>query len=233
VVPAPDDDVDAGPELARVAAAHGSDRAFRDRIAAGPVDFRYDRTLPDGRVIHHRWASRGADVYVEVSGEGIPSSRTRIVGGKAELAVGDGGWVAQDLDRTREIVEALGPLEVLPLVLAVGPTVASRREFAEMEVAGAGEPSGGPTVTLSFGGDATTGPIELDVGRDDHLIRRVRFDEDAVVREYAEYRSVGSAKVPFAVTVVRRDGRTESRDQIRIQAFELGGTLPAAWFSTR
>jgi hypothetical protein len=197
------------------------------QVQSGPVRFEYRRTLPDGRVLQHRWAAQGGALYVEVWGD-APGRKLRIAGEHAELSVEGGAFTRQSGKLSRTVAESLGPSKVIPVVLGLRSALETRREFQSMVVAGKGQQGGAQTVLLRFGGDATSGPIELEVGVSDHLVRRVSFDDGARIYELADYREVAGAFLPFAITERRGE---EIVDRVQIDQLEVGGVLPPEWFT--
>lgn len=222
--------VDAAPVLERVVEALGGDEGVLLAARKGPVRFEFERTLPDGRVVGHTWAARGDALYLEVDAVSgaVRPSRTLVNARGAWLSVDGGPWQPQDADKTRELVEQLGPDEVLPLVLSMAVAVDTRREFERMALIGEGDDDGVPVQVLRFEGDATSGALEIEVGDKDHLLRRVRFDEDQVEHVYEGWRRFGKLQIPERVTT-SRDGTTI--DTVKIQALDLAPNLPDAWFA--
>jgi hypothetical protein len=219
-IPKPEpEEEDASGELLAVAAAHGVTPGL---LASGPVLFEYRRTLPDGRVLQHRWATQGGVIYVDVWGD-VPRRVLRVSQERAELSVEGGAFSRQSAKLARSVAESLGPAEVIPVVLGLQSALETRREFQSMVVAGKGE-----TVLLRFGGDATSGPIELEVGAGDHLVRRVSFDDGARIYELSDYREVAGAFLPFSITERRAE---EIADRVQIDKLQLGGTLASEWFT--
>lgn len=233
--PAPGpDDVDA--LFASVIAAHGTREPVADAIRRGPTRFEFRRTLPDGRVIDHVWGNQPGDaVYAEISGSGgaVRPSRTKIASGRASMSVNGEAWRAQDVPRTQAVLDDLSPMEVIPFVLDVEAVIGARREFEQMAITGAGDVDGVDTVVVRFGGDTTSGAIELEIGRKDHLVRRINLDDGGLVRDFGDYRAVkvrdGSVSVPYAI-VTLRDG--VEVDRVAVKTFEVGGALPPAWFAS-
>jgi hypothetical protein len=219
--PEPEEE-DASEELVEVAAAHGVAPELLAQVQSGPVRFEYRRTLPDGRVLQHLWAAQGGRIYVEVGG-GVTSRRLRIAGDRAELSVEGAAFSRQSGKLSRSVADSLGPSKVIPVVLGLRSALETRREFQSMIVVSKGE-----TVLLRFGGDATSGPIELEVGAKDHLVRRVSFDDGARIYELADYREVAGAFLPFAITERRGE---EIVDRVQIDKLEVGGALPGEWFT--
>jgi hypothetical protein len=234
---ASDEPLDVEPILEAVARAHGTGHETVAALEAGPVLLRYRRQLADGRVVRHVWARGQGGTYVEVApgegSQGIRASRTRIVSGVASLSVDGGPWQVQDAAKGAALVDALGPFELLPLTLAVGAVLEERPEFERMTVvAGAGA-----RTVLRYGGDATTGSLELEVD-EARRIRRVSFDEPfrgappkgSVVRHLDDYRPIvglPGAIVPWRIVTERG----ERLDRVEIDAFEVGAELPSSWFA--
>ncbi|MCB9684551.1 MAG: hypothetical protein H6735_05900 [Alphaproteobacteria bacterium] len=190
----------------------------------------YRRTLPDGRVADHTWATDGnGAVYVQiekVEGDVVPS-RILLSGGKAWLSVAGGAWAEQNEEKARMLVDALGPTEVLPLLLQLGDAVATRREFERMVVLGAGTFDGAPTRRLGYAGDATTQPIEVELTQDARPVR-IRFGEgdQTVVHEFRDYGNDKGRRLPGRITTVR-GGAT---DVVEIDKLDPAASLPAEWF---
>lgn len=226
---APAAPADAAPLLEAAIAAHGVTPGTLAAVRTGPVRLEYRRRLPDGRVLDHVWAARDGALYAEVRPvEGTArASRTLVTADGAWLSVDGGPWTPQNPDKTRATLEQLGPAGVVPVVLALAAAVESRREFERMVPAGSGDADGVATEILRFAGDAISDPIELEVGRGDHLLRRVRFD-GGVVHELSGYRKGGPPGVPATVSTLR-DGKVA--DTVEITLLDLKPTLPDAWFA--
>ncbi|MEZ4236008.1 MAG: hypothetical protein R3F59_07550 [Myxococcota bacterium] len=218
-------DEDPEPLLAQIAHAHGTGADTLAALAAQPVLLRYRRILPDGRVVRHVWASSGGRSRVEIVPEGgaagIRPSVTVAVPGKAWLSVDGGPFAPQDPEKARLAIAALGPQELLPLVLAVGQAFEERGEFARMALVAPD--------TLRYGGDSTTGAIALHLDRE-HRIRGIELDDGAVARQLDDYRplqGVAGAVVPFRIATARGD----RVDRVELEAFEVGAELPESWFA--
>lgn len=220
------DPKEAAKQLAQVVAAHGAGAAFRASLAKGPVRFEYRRTLPDGRVASHRWGKLGGEIYVEVSGD-VPARKLKVSRDRAELSVGGAPFAGQRPEAAMAIVSSLGPAEVIPVILGLEEAVANRREFQEMAITGAGEIGGVETILLGFGGDGTSGAIDLEIGAKDHLLRKVTFDGGARAYELSDHRAVSGAMLPFSV-VERREGEIVGR--VQIDLFQVGISPPSEWF---
>lgn len=196
----------------------------------GSLLLAYRRTLPDGRVADHTWAADGTGrVYVQiekVEGDVVPS-RILLAGGKAWLSVNGGPWQEQNEEKARMLVDALGPTEVLPLLLQLGDAVATRREFERMVVVGQGTFDGAPTRRLGYAGDTTTQPIEVELAADARPVR-VRFGEGdlAVIHEFRDYGNDKGRHLPGRITTVR-GGAT---DVVEIDKLDPAASLPAEWF---
>ena len=130
--------------LDRATDAHGIDRDTLTQWMEGPSQLVYRRTLPDGMVVEHTWATRNGMTLVDVApvqGQGRPS-RLFINDRGAWLSVGGGQWAAQDPERARIVAADLGPAAVVPLVFALGQAMETRREFTRIQHAGEGEVGG-------------------------------------------------------------------------------------------
>lgn len=221
---------DATPVLEAMIEALGSDESVLRAVRGGPVRFEFDRELPDGRVVGHTWAARGDALYLEIRAVAgaVKPSRTVVNARGAWLSVDGGPWVAQDAEKTRELLEHLGPDEILPLVMSLAVAVETRREFERMGLVGEGDDEGVPVQVLRFEGDATSGPLEIEIGLRDHLLRRVRFDEGEVEHVYEGWRRFGKLQIPERLTSHRGGAMT---DAVEIRALDLAPNLPDAWFA--
>jgi hypothetical protein len=220
---------EATPFLDAAVAAIGIDAAAFEHARSGPIRLDFRRTLADGRTIDHTWAARDGALYLEIeplAGAAV-ASRTIVNGAEAWLSVGGGAWSSQNAERARATVEALGPVEVVPVVLALAAAVGTRREFERMLVAGSGEADGVATDVLRFAGDAVSAPLELEVGVEDHYIRRVRFGDD-VLYELSGWRRSGGVALPSTIRALR-DGH--ATDTVEITRLDLDPELPDAWFA--
>lgn len=224
-------EVVAGPEaddvLARAVAAMGDTGPLLSALRDGKVMFAYRRTLADGRVVDHTWAASGSALYLEVEPvEGaVVASRLKVVGDSAWMQVDGGEWAVQNLEKVRSTIEATGPVEVVPLVWMLATAVESRREFERMTVAGKGTFDGEATTILSYGGDAVTGALTLEVG-EDGLPRRVRFGEGAAVHEFRSWTREKGVSIPREI-VTTRQGRPS--DTVVIDVLDTSANLPADW----
>lgn len=221
---------EAGRALVRaVLDAHGSGPSLFEQARRGPVRFVYRRTLADGMVVDHTWEARDGAVYCRadvVEGEG-KSSVTRIVGPVAEMSVKGGPFQRVDLEQVRAIVESMGPAEVIPMVLALGPATANRHDFRGLAAAGRASADKASTDVLRFAGDATSPSLELQVGVDDHLIRQINWRDGAIVHELSDYHVVHGVPVPFEILTARADGHG---DRVQVRALEFGGQYDATHF---
>jgi len=221
---------DAAPILFDVLQAHGATASTLQQIRTGPMRLVYRRTLPGDRVAETTWLTSGGDVRVDVTPFQGPvrSSSTIVSADGAWLSVDGGAWTKQDQEKSQAVVGQLAPDEVIPLVLALGSALPSRREFERMTVVdeGAGDED---LVVLRFAGDAAAGPVELAVSPEDHLIRRARFgDAGAVEHTFDDYRAVGDLEVPFRITTVRAG--SEEPDIVEVVAFDTAPRIPAGAF---
>lgn len=228
-VPAPPEPADVGPILAAIARAHGTGAETLEKLEQSSVLLRYRRHLADGRAVRHVWARGPRGTYLEIAPEqgsdGIRASRTRLVAGKATLSLDGGPWLAQDAAKSAAALDTFGPQEVLALLLSVATVLEDRPEFGRMTLVEGGE---GSKVQLRYGGDATTGAIDLELD-EARRIRRVVFDEGVVIRTLTDYRPVPGLQgsvVPWRITTTRG----ERVDRIELEAFEVGAELPDAWF---
>jgi hypothetical protein len=227
--PVEEDLPEATPLLDAAVAAIGIDAAAFERARSGPVLLEYRRTLPDGREIEHTWAARDDALYVEirpVEGDAV-ASRTIVNADGAWLSVDGGPWAEQNAEKARATLERLGPVEVVPVVLALAAAVGTRREFERMVVAGTGTADGVATDVLRFAGDAVSAPLELEVGAEDHYVRRVRFGDD-VLYELSGWRRAGGVALPSRIDALR-DG--DAADTVEIGRLDLAPELPDAWFA--
>jgi hypothetical protein len=221
---------EATPQLEAAVAAIGLDPAAFEHVRSGPVVLEYRRTLSDGRKIEHTWAADDGALYVEIrpAGGDAVASRTIVNDDGAWLSVDGGAWVEQNAEKARATLERLGPVEVVPVVLALAAAVGTRREFEQMVVSGAGRADGVATDVLRFAGDAVSAPLELEVGAEDHWIRRVRFGDD-LLYELSGWRRSGGLALPSRIDRLREG---EAADSVEISRLDLDPELPDEWFAT-
>jgi hypothetical protein len=225
--PAP---VDSESLIQRAVEAHQETSAALS--AASEVLFEFQRRLPDGEVIDHRWVKRGEDRYLNldvVAGDAV-SSRTRVVGDLAFLKVGDADEKSSERIHSLEAIAAFEPTEILPFVLVFPVKVAERRELQLLQLDGDSELEGDATVTLKYEGDRATGPIAVELDAKSYLIRRVIFEGGKLVHQFDGYPS--EKKESALPTRVRtwRDGRLA--DDVEIRTLDLEPSLKDAWFET-
>jgi hypothetical protein len=218
-------------ELQRVVEAHGGVGGGMAALSqARTLRFEFRRTLSDGSVIDHIVGLRGGDQYVEVipvEGE-VAHSRTVVLAAGAWLGSGEEALAAQDRDKTVETLADLTPDRVIPFVLGFGPLSASRDEFRDLELDGESELDGTPLLMLKYSGDRASSPLQLEVEKESALVRRVTFDDGAVVHEFDDWGELNNGiRVPGKVRT-RRDGVLV--DTIEVKLFELNKPLPEEWF---
>jgi len=225
--PAPET-LDATVLLGRAVRAHQGTITEVDGAAA--ILFEFQRRLPDGEIIDHRWVRRGEDRYVAldvVAGEAV-SSRTRVVGDKAWLKVGDDAEKPSERIHALEAVSAFEPTEIIPFIL-VFPSIASeRRELQLLQFDGQSELEGTATWMLRYDGDQATGPIALELDAESHRVRRVIFEGGKLAHQFDDYRAgKGGIVVPGRIRTWR-DGRLA--DDVEIRTLDLDPTFDDAWF---
>jgi hypothetical protein len=219
---------DAQEELARAVAAMGDTESLVSAIRDGKVLFAYRRSLADGRVVSHTWAASGSGLYLEiepVEGAVVPS-RAKVVGDAAWLSVDGGAWASQNAEKVRSTIESTGPTEVVPLVWLLNRAVETRREFERMRVVGTGTFDGAPTVILEYGGDAVSGALRIELGRDG-LPCRVAFGEGTVEHEFRGWSRVRGAAVPGEIRTSRGGKHT---DTVVVETLDPSASLPGDWF---
>lgn len=215
--------------LRAVVSAHGATATSLSAARQGPLRFEFRRTLANGLVVDHLWESAGDDRYCRlqiVAGKGR-GSITRIVGGIAEMSVEGGPWERQDASEMRAVVDALGPAEVVPFIFGLHEGTPARHDLSQLQVVGAAYLGGAEVTVLRFDGDKMAPALELMVGREDHLLRRVTWQNGAVVHELSDYRAVGGVRVPFEIRTSRVDAQG---DLVQVKALELGARLDDAHF---
>jgi hypothetical protein len=206
-----------GAALLPVIEAHGGDAARLELVRKGPLRFQFRRELSTGLVVDHLWEARGGDLYCSVdvvAGKGR-STVTRIVGDVAEMSVDGGPFRREDPVRVRRVLEALGPAEVVPLVLGLATAASSRSELQGLAPAGTASADGVPTTVLQAPASQSAPALELQVGRVDHLVRVVKWADGAVVHELSDYRKEGGVPVPHTIRTTRADG---DDDQVTVTA---------------
>ncbi len=224
---APVEVTDAAPILEEAVKAHKVSGLI---LEGRDLRFAFRRTLPDGKVVDHVWARQGESMYASVEpvkGE-VVASRMRALGDKAWLSVDGGAWEEQNVDKTRSTLQDLGPASVLPFLLVLDPARQTRRELQRMELVGEGTVDGTEVSVLVFEGDRTAGPVKVEVGKADHLVRQVSFDNGQLIYVYDEFGKLGGMFLPQHV-VTRRGGQVV--DEVRITDLDLSPKLPDAWFA--
>ncbi len=195
---------EAWPVLERVAEAHGVDRDTLTRWMEGPSLFEYQRTLADGTVVDHRWATRDGAVFVEIDGvEGdVKASRMFLRGDEAWLSVDGEPWQAKPAGRAWTVAADFAPPAVVPLVLGLGQALGTRREFSQMAIDGGRERDGEMVTVLRHGGDEETDAIVLEIDGES-LVRRAVFNDGEVVHAFDDYRAVNGVMVPHLIESIR------------------------------
>lgn len=224
---APVEPSDAAPVLEAAVKAHKVEGLLLD---GRDLRFAFRRTLPDGTVIDHVWARKGDSLYVSiepVKGD-AKASRLKVNDAGAWLSVADGPWEEQNVEKTRATVLDLGPTSVLPFLLVLDPARQTRRELERMELVGEGSLDGEEVSVLLFEGDRTAGPIKVELGSRDRLVRQVSFDNGELVYRYDDVGKLGSMHLPRHV-VTLRGGKPV--DEVRISDLDLTPKLPDAWFA--
>lgn len=227
-------DADVPKTLKRAARSLGGSKGGAAAIAASPaVLFRFRRTVPDGPTVVHTWARQGDALYLAVEvekGEGS-ASRTWWSSAGAVLAVGEGAPVAQDAERTGELLDRLSPARVLAFPLGFAAALETRRELSLLYDAGTEQVDGLTCLRFRYDGDQVSGPVEVSLDTDELLPRRVRFGGSGgdVVHEFADYHDVATGViVPFVARARRGDAPV---DAIEVLELDLSPTLPAEWFT--
>jgi hypothetical protein len=220
--------------LSRAVRAHGGVTGGLSALqAADAVLFRYRRTLPDGSVVRHSYARRGADVFLDVVIEEGPgaSSRSGISGEMAWLSLGDSAAVPQDLERTREVLDRFAPERVLSFALGFAQAVEDRRELQNLTLVGQSDLGGETCHILRYGGDQASGPLAIAVDVDRSTIRRVTFASDAgdLTLEYTDYGTEAGFVAPHRVRTWRGETLV---DDVEVLEMSLAPRLQEAWFPT-
>ena len=212
--------------------AHGGAAGGTNALAASDaVSFAFTRSLPDGAVVEHLWIRRGADLYLEVTplkGEGLTRSRTLVLGDKAWLAVGEGEYVEQDLDKTRDALSDFGPSRVVPFVLSFGGLLAEDTDLQELRYDGAHNNGSAKVHRLRYDGDRASEPFSIDIDAETGRVRRFVQGEDALVVEFDGWLGEGTA-VPHP-RVVKTSQHGASTDQFEITGLDLSPSISNAWF---
>ena len=225
--PAPAEASDAAPVLEASVQAHKVQGLLLD---GRDLRFAFRRTLPDGGVVDHVWARKGDALYASVEpveGDAV-ASRLRANAEGAWLSVDGGPWEEQHAEKTRSTIDDLSPTSVLPFLLVLDPARQTRRELQRMELVGVSEKDGVRVSVLLFEGDRTAGPIKVEVGVDDHLVRSVSFDSDKLVYHYDDVGKLGGMQLPRHVVTMKSGERV---DDVRITDLDLTPKLPDAWFA--
>lgn len=181
------------------------------------------RTLEDGRKARHTYVRRGTDQRLAIEPvEGtVKRSVTVAVGESAWLEVDDGRTV-QDLQRTREKLEAFALPSLAPLVLALDRAVQEHPELDELVARGTAKVDG---VRCEVAG-SRDGATLIAFGPD-HLVRRLSVDGGARVYEFSDYREVDGVRIPN--TIIRRIGESDV-ETTEIETVDLDGEVDPAWF---
>ena len=195
---------EAWPVLQRVTKAHGVDRDTLTRWMEGPSLFEYRRSLSDGTVVEHRWATRDGAVFIEIDGISgdVKPSRMVLRGDQAWLSVDGAAWEAKPAARAWTVAADFAPPAVVPLVLGLGQALGTRREFSQMSIDGGRERDVGMVTVLRHGGDDETDALVLEIDADD-LVRRAVFNDGEVVHAFDDYREVNGVMVPHRIESTR------------------------------
>ncbi|MEN0064357.1 MAG: hypothetical protein AAGA48_19580 [Myxococcota bacterium] len=210
---------DAWPLLEGAAKAHGVDRDTLTSWMEGPSLFEYRRTLADGTVVDHRWATRDGEVFIEIEGiEGdVKDARLFLRRDRAYLSVAGEPWQAKPTTRAWTVAADFSPPAVIPMVLALGQALGTRREFSQMTIDGTREREGQIVTVLRHGGDDETDAMVLEVD-EAGLVRRAGFNDGEVVHAFDDYRKVGGVMIPHEV----RSTRGEATDVVVVARLEVG-----------
>ncbi len=220
---------DAASLIARAVGAH---RATSEKVGeAGSLLFEYQRRLPDGEIIDHRWASRGDDRYVSlvvVAGDAV-SSETRAVGEVGWLTVGEGQGTKSDRIHALEAIAHFEPAEIIPFILAFPSIAETRREIQLLEFDGESDLEGSATLMLRYDGDRATGPIALELDAKSYQVRRVIFEGGKLVHQFDDYKPLTKGLVVPARIRTWRDGQLA--DEVELRTLDPDPKLSDAWFS--
>lgn len=212
--------------------AHGGAAAGAARIRESEtVLFRFQRTLPDGAVIAHTWARSGDDLFAKiekVAGEVTPS-RSKVIGDQAWLAVDGGSFESKDLERTRETLDDFGPERVIPFVLSFAELANDRKELQILREEGTGKLGDHTVRILESEGDQASGPLVVQVDARSHLVRKVDFNEGAMVVEFDGWNAHADAPLKVPKTIrTWKDGALV--DTVEILEIDLAPEFPKGWF---
>jgi len=197
---------------------------------ASTVVFEFQRRLPDGEVIDHRWVRRGEDRFVQldvISGEAT-SSRTRVIGDQAWLKVGEASEKSSSRLHALEAIAAFEPTEIIPFVLAFPAIAAERREIQLLQFDGKSELEGSETLMLRYDGDRATGPIAIELDPTSYRVRRVIFEGGKLVHQFDDYGPGTKDLVLPGRVRTWRDGRLA--DDVEIRTLDLDPALEDSWF---
>ena len=186
---------------------------------------RYQRTLPDGRVVDHTWARNGESFALQIAvvkGDGV-SSILRIKGDTATLEV-NGEQTTQDLERAKMTMEQFSIGRAIPFVLEFGAAYPNREELQQLRQAESPEGE----VWLTYDGDRASGRLMLAVGANDYLVRQVSFGDNGISHRFEEYfEPVSAVMVPRKV--VSKTAREDS-GVVTVSEVTIDPQFPAGLF---
>ena len=219
--------LDAGALIARAVKAH---KPTSDAVTgATSMLFEFQRRLPDGEIIDHRWASRDDDRYLSlevIAGDAV-SSETRAVGEVGWLT-GPGEGTRSDRTHALEAIAHFEPTEIVPFILAFPAIAADRREIQMLVFDGASDLEGTDTLMLRYEGDRATGPIALELDAKTYRVRRVIFEGGKLVHQFDDYRPLTKDLVMPGRVRTWRDGQLA--DDVELRTLDTDPRLDDAWF---
>ncbi len=214
--------------------AHGGRGGGLDVLArAGSVRFAFERRvpLPQGTlVVRHELRRAGdrwrLDVDV-VEGQGVDSTTIVDGDGRAWVVV-DGAATERDRARTREILDAFAPEQLLGLPLRLPGDVGRSPTWDGLRT----EALDGNLVVLGREGeDAGTGLQAAAFDRESGTLARVRWrtEDGDLEYDYGDYRTVARGLVvPFAIDIRRAGTVIES---VRVEALRLDESFDPGTFT--
>jgi len=197
---------------------------------ASSMLFEFQRRLPDGEIIDHRWARRNDDRYISlvvVAGDAV-SSETRAVGDVGWLTVDGSKGTKSDRVHALEAIEHFEPTEIVPFILTFPSIAADRREIQLLQFDGKADLEGTDTLMLRYEGDRATGPIALELDAETFRVRRVIFEGGKLVHQFDDYRPLTKDLVVPVRIRTWRDGLLA--DEVELRTLDTDPKLDEAWF---
>jgi hypothetical protein len=220
--------------LRRVVRAHAGPAPGDGLAAVSALVFRFERSLPEGKV-EHLYARRGDDLYLQVDakeGAGVPV-RLGVVKGKAWVASSAPsapGAAPPDAVRAREQIERFSPARVLGVPLLFTGGLPGGREYELLTVGDSVKIHGRPAVVLTWAGDRASAALQVIVDTGTWRILEVArgVDEGRLRWVFSDYVELDDGRIhPGRIEVLQAD---KVIDRIWVRQLELDPTLLDEWF---